>query len=404
MSTGLLYHVASGQAFFSGAVLVLLGLLADLGGGEGWRALARNVLAFIGLLLIAVSATPLAVWVELPAWGVSLAWLGARASSQGAVRRWAPRLRPAVLAAWCVGLALEIPYHLTVSVPPMGDPSVYVVGDSLSAGLGDELQTWPDLLARRHDLRVHNLARAGATVATALRDQAGGVTGTAELVVLEIGGNDVLAGTPVPAFESGLDALLRRLAVARHMIVMLELPLPPFHEAYGRVQRRLARRHGAVLVPKRVLLGVLLARGSTLDTVHLGPAGHERMADQVWRTVRGAFRPRPVRVSTRDSRGGWSVMGLDLLDLVFRLERTFGLKIQRKDLERLARQNDPPDLLVGQLFDLVRGQTPRGGVLDHEVDAEAFWPLFQQQVVDALGIDPDEVTKDKRLFRDLGAS
>ena len=97
-------------------------------------------------------------------------------------------------------------------------------------------------------------------------------------------------------------------------------------------------------------------------------------------------------------------MGLDLLDLVFRLERTFGLKIRRQDLEKLARQNDPPDLLVGQLFDLVRGQTPRGGVLDHEVDAEAFWPLFQQQVVDALGIDPDEVTKDKRLFRDLGAS
>lgn len=304
MSTGLLYHVASGQAFFSGVVLVLLGLLADLGGGGDWRALARNVLAFIGLLLIAVSATPLAVWVELPAWGVSLAWLGTWASSRGAVRRWVSRLRLAVLVAWCVGLALEIPYHLTAKVPPMGDPTVHVVGDSLSAGLGDEQQTWPDLLARRHDLRVHNLARAGATVATALRDQAGDVTGRSGLVILEIGGNDVLSGTPPAIFESGLNALLRGLSAAGHTVVMLELPLPPFHQAYGRAQRRAARRYGAVLVPKRVLLGVLLARGSTLDTIHLGPAGHERMAERVWWTIRGAFGPRPVQVSSQIRRGG----------------------------------------------------------------------------------------------------
>jgi lysophospholipase L1-like esterase len=59
---------------------------------------------------------------------------------------------------------------------------------------------------------------------------------------------------------------------------MFELPLPPFCNAYGQAQRRLAREFGAYLIPKRIFAGVLTRAGSTADGIHLSPKGHGEMA------------------------------------------------------------------------------------------------------------------------------
>ena len=70
---------------------------------------------------------------------------------------------------------------------------------------------------------------------------------------------------------------------------MFELPLPPFCNEYGRVQRSVAAKYNARLVPKRIFLSVIAGRDSTLDTIHLSQAGHQFMADCVWRFVKSAF-------------------------------------------------------------------------------------------------------------------
>ena len=192
-------------------------------------------------------------------------------------------------------------------MPRMGDPPVDVVGDSVSAGMGGEAETWPGVLARRHHVLVHDLSLPGATVESAIREQSGRLSGPGSLVLAEIGGNDVLGETTPGAFERGLDALLARLRQGGRTVVMLELPLPPFSNRYGAAQRRSARRHGVVLIPKRVLLGVLTTGGATLDSVHLSRSGHALMAEAVWRVIRGAFGPRkenlPDPSAVRDGRG-----------------------------------------------------------------------------------------------------
>jgi hypothetical protein len=96
-------------------------------------------------------------------------------------------------------------------------------------------------------------------------------------------------------------------------------------------------------------------------------------------------------------------MGIDLLDLAFRIERQLGVKVSRDQLSKLAMRNEPPDIRVGDLFDFIRGEVPLSGVLDLELDADALWPIYQRAVSDALGVDLEEVTKDKGLIRDLGA-
>ena len=56
-------------------------------------------------------------------------------------------------------------------------------------------------------------------------------------------------------------------------------------------------------------------------------------------------------------------MGIDLLDLAFRLERLFGVKVSPDQFSKLAMRNDPPDIRVGDLFDLLLTRFPGFGVL-----------------------------------------
>ena len=97
-------------------------------------------------------------------------------------------------------------------------------------------------------------------------------------------------------------------------------------------------------------------------------------------------------------------MGLDLLDVKYRLEQRFGVKVTNEQMTKLAMRNEPPDINVGDLFELIRDQIPQSGVLDLEIDAELLWPLFQQEISDALGVNVEDVTKDKGLIHDLGAT
>jgi hypothetical protein len=79
---------------------------------------------------------------------------------------------------------------------------------------------------------------------------------------------------------------------------------------------------------------------------------------------------------------------IDLFDLKFRLERRFRIRITIASLSTMASRNDPPDIRVGDLFDLVRTAVPQSGVLDSDLDADALWPMFQREISDAMGVAP----------------
>jgi hypothetical protein len=84
---------------------------------------------------------------------------------------------------------------------------------------------------------------------------------------------------------SRADSAISWLRDGGRTIIMFELPLPPFRNRYGDTQRRLAARHGVLLIPKRVLIGVMTSEGATLDTIHLSDRGHALMAETVWNII-----------------------------------------------------------------------------------------------------------------------
>ena len=86
-----------------------------------------------------------------------------------------------------------------------------------------------------------------------------------------------------PKFATDLERLLRIVCQPGRTAVMLELPLPPFANAFGRAQRLLAKQFGVVLIPKRFFAQTFRGPTATVDGLHYSAIGHQRMATMLWR-------------------------------------------------------------------------------------------------------------------------
>ena len=280
----LVFHFASGQAFFSGIALVLLAVFAATRSATVFKRV--TFLAFaIGAIAIALSSTPIPYWYYTLATGMTISWI-----VSWFIKSWRFWTSIGVVAIWIIAAIMELPFHFMPSVQSIPTRTMTVIGDSVSAGLGgsEKSKTWPIIFASQHDVAVQDISHVGETVRTALK-RAQSQAINSDLVIIEIGGNDLLGPTSAVDFATELDALLTYLSKPNRQLVMFELPLPPFRQEYGRVQRQVASKHGVRLVPKRIFLSVIAEGGSTIDSIHLSQAGHQKMADCVWSIAGGAF-------------------------------------------------------------------------------------------------------------------
>lgn len=280
----IIYHVVSGGAFFTGMGLLLVSAMLGVTNKRWCRRLA-SLACLTGILFVVVSATPLNYFFYVMLGVVSLVWLvfmNARDHSRHIRRN---RIAGLLLTANCiVGVAIELPYHLMPAIQPIKSDTVVVFGDSVTAGIGEESETWPQILEREKAVRIEDHSRPAARVATVL-NQVGETSLPDGIVILEIGGNDVLGSTPVAEFRRDLQATLEQLDSPSRQIIMFELPLPPLSNSYGQVQRELASQYDVTLIPKRVFARVLAAENATLDSIHLSQDGHQLMAEAVWQVI-----------------------------------------------------------------------------------------------------------------------
>lgn len=307
----LLFHLTSGQSVISGAVLLGLGLWIRIRGG---RAVWQIICGTLGLIGLGCGTPSLPGWVLLTGavWGVLSVFETRRRRldpmpSGSSIAAPAPTavvdatvpvtagLQPMVsdsqqlprvsLATGCAAIWLVMLIVVEVRQQcwwpgaslPLNIETVLVVGDSFTAGLNDDDRTWPQLLAAQRGVEVWDASQPGATLTSALK-QVAALDGATGLLLLEIGGNDLLEGVPIAEFESSLAALLAMATRPDRTVAMFELPLPPGAGPYGEVQRRLAQKAGVVLIPRRFFAAILTTGGATVDGVHLTTAGHTNCA------------------------------------------------------------------------------------------------------------------------------
>jgi acyl-CoA thioesterase-1 len=140
---------------------------------------------------------------------------------------------------------------------------VLAFGDSLTAGYGlKPAEAFPAQLERalRRDglaVRVHNAGVSGDTSAAG-RARLGwvlnGLKAKPDLVILELGANDMLRGLKPAETRANLEAMLVELKRRRVPVLlagMLASPNmgPDFRRDFDRIFPDLARRHGARLYP-----------------------------------------------------------------------------------------------------------------------------------------------------------
>ena len=270
---------ASGAPYFAGLVLVHVGILWGPASTTRMTRMLLNTGCILGLVCVILSAAPQPTWLYV-AWGgiAVVTWI--RAFIRPAF------LRAGIVAASFCALAImfigEVRYWWQPSLSVSGDRDIYVVGDSISIGADAQELNWPERLGDKLDITVHNYSFGGAKVQSALQN-AKRIQNSQAVVILEIGGNDVLAGTNTDEFRADLFELLETVCTSERDVIMFELPLPPFHAGYGLAQRTLADEFGVILIPKRVFTQVLAARGATVDGLHLSHTGHEIMASRLKR-------------------------------------------------------------------------------------------------------------------------
>jgi acyl-CoA thioesterase I len=274
-------HLASGDGFLSGTIATTAGLFLYALSLSRLHRILGLVLTIIGTMAASLSATPMPIWLN-SLW-VSLILVALIVCSIGRLRRrWRVLAGLAAALTGIIAVCLELPHLKWNGSGIVHAARVYVIGDSLSAGIGQEDKTWPAILREKHGVDVIDLSLSGATIGQEL-NRIRDVQFGDGIVIIEIGGNDIFMRRPTDVFARDLERLAARVVGNGRTVVMFELPLYPLNRAYGRIQRQVARAHGMVLVPRRRLAWVIGGSGATLrDGIHFSSHGHERMAALVW--------------------------------------------------------------------------------------------------------------------------
>jgi acyl-CoA thioesterase-1 len=273
-------YFASGESFYLGAALLLLAIAVSPFMKRPWLLRLRNVATWLALAMVVMACPPFALVVDLIFLTALVLWFIASNRSSG---RWlkSRSAATAVLVVLVLVLTAIESSHRKMPVV-IGRPRdhLVVIGDSISSSIDPRVPSWPLVLQQATGIAVRNLARPGAQSRDGLT-MSEKLTAEDHVVLIEIGGNDLLEGVPSEEFGKALDALLSKVSAPGRTVVMFELPLFPHRIAYGRIQRGLAAKYGVWLIPKRFFAEVIGGADATSDGLHLSNEGTRRMADLV---------------------------------------------------------------------------------------------------------------------------
>jgi len=174
-----------------------------------------------------------------------------------------------------------------------GEPYKIVgFGDSLMAGYGlDAGQGFPEKLQKAlrdkgHDVVIANAGVSGDTTSGGLSRLDWSVPDGTQLVILELGANDMLRGIGPDVTEKNLDAMISRLKERKIAVLIAGMRAAPnlgpdYQKAFDAIYPRLAEKYGVPLYPF-FLDGVAANPAYQLeDGMHPNAEGVDRMVERV---------------------------------------------------------------------------------------------------------------------------
>ena len=177
-------------------------------------------------------------------------------------------------------------------------PKIIAFGDSLTAGFGlAEPESYPYLLQQKLKADGYNyeVVNAGVSGDTSLggAERADWVLGqeNTEVLILELGANDLLRGMPVSKMKSNLDAIIRKAKAKNIKVLLCGMLAPPtmgsdYQRDYVNAFPDLADEHGVEFLPF-LLEGVATKRElNQADGIHPNAQGTKIMADNIYAALK----------------------------------------------------------------------------------------------------------------------
>lgn len=165
------------------------------------------------------------------------------------------------------------------STPANAD--VVAFGDSITFGTGTTGDSnYVAVLSRRVGVDILKSGVPGDTTGSALnRLDATVLARNPKLVIVLLGGNDLLDGVPVQTRISNITAIVQRIRGAGAAVILVGLGSPPL-DAFNGTLPALASSTGSTYVPD-ILDGIFGVPSLMADSVHPNNAGHAIIADRL---------------------------------------------------------------------------------------------------------------------------
>ncbi|MBY0376258.1 MAG: arylesterase [Bryobacteraceae bacterium] len=176
-------------------------------------------------------------------------------------------------------------------------PVIVAFGDSLSAGFGvDAGLSYPDYLQKEIDAtglayRVVNLGISGDTTSGGLSRVSSALELKPKIVLLELGGNDGLRGTPLAETRQNIEQMTAQFLAAKAQVVIIGMTLPKnygpeYIREFESIFADTARKNKLPRIPF-LLEGVWNTPGLMQgDGIHPTAEGNARVAKLVMKTLR----------------------------------------------------------------------------------------------------------------------
>lgn len=156
---------------------------------------------------------------------------------------------------------LSLPYAHARENSPATQQTILILGDSISAGFGiDKEKGWVALLDRK--LKQDQQASIIINASISGETSSGGANRIKpllmkhqpDLVIIELGGNDGLRGTPIKLITQNLNYMIQQSQQAGAEVLLLGMRIPPnygqgYSRLFARQYQQLAVENNTLFVP-----------------------------------------------------------------------------------------------------------------------------------------------------------
>lgn len=173
------------------------------------------------------------------------------------------------------------------------DAVVVAFGDSLTKGVGAPLGfSYPDVLSRLIKRRVVNAGVSGDTTKEGLNRLPALINQYhPSLVIVSLGGNDLLRRVPAKQIEDHLNQIISLLQKDKIEMLLLAPPKPNLALSAPDFYNKLGEKYH-IIVNTKLLPSLLSSKEYKSDAIHLNKQGYENLAKGVDKILkeRGALR------------------------------------------------------------------------------------------------------------------